>query len=116
VRDDRERLRDILDAIDRVEQYTRLDRRVFDSSEIVQTAVIYQLQVIGEAANQVSRGVRREMPDLSWTKIIGMRNILVHRYFGVDLDAVWTAVEIGLPPLKRGVQALLRDLEEAPKD
>jgi uncharacterized protein with HEPN domain len=76
-------------------------------NELVQIWVIHHLQVIGEAVRALADEMRESHPDIPWTQIIGMRNILVHRYFGIDEDIVWTAINKDLPALKQKVKVLL---------
>jgi len=109
VRDDVERLRDIEEAIDRIERHTAGDRARFNDDELVQTWVIHHLEIIGEAARALSSEFRQRHRDVQWTRIVGMRNILVHRYFEIDRDVVWSVVQSDLPELKHAVQAMLRD-------
>jgi len=108
LRDDRERLLDIAEAIERIEKYTRPGRDRFWRDELVQTWVLHHVQIIGEAARGVSEAFRQSHPRVPWQQIVGMRNILVHRYFGIDRDAVWSVVAHDLPELKRQVEAILR--------
>jgi uncharacterized protein with HEPN domain len=70
------------------------------------------LQIIGEAARALPEEVRAMAPDIEWAKIIGMRNVLVHGYFDIDLDIVWNAAERDVPALKPLVERLLKRLEE----
>ena len=107
MRDDRERLLDIREAIDRIEKYTVRGRTAFESDELLQTWVLHHLQVIGEASRGLSVGFKEQHPEVSWSKIIGMRNILIHDYFGIDADVVWSVVERELPALRRQVDAIL---------
>jgi len=65
------------------------------------------LQVIGQACRGVSDQFAASHAEIPWVKIIGMRNILVHHYFGIDLQAVWTVCEQDLPALKRAIDAIL---------
>ena len=109
MRSDRERLLDILEAIERIEKYAT-SRGILNQNELVQTWTIYYLQVIGEAARSLSDDFRNRHPDITWSDIIGMRNVLAHRYFGIDVGLVWDAVERGLPDLKRKVEAILPGL------
>ena len=108
MRDDRERLQDILEAIERIERYSAKGRKAFESDELVQNWIVRHLQIIGAATRSLSLDLREKHPDISWSKIIGMRNILVHDYFGIDVDVVWSAVERDLPELKRKITALLK--------
>jgi uncharacterized protein with HEPN domain len=100
MRDDRERVLDILEAIAQIEKVVSRGRDVFYRDELVQVWVIYHLQIIGEAVRGISQEFRSTHTDMPWTEMIGMRNILVHHYFGIDKDAVWKVVEQDLPDLK----------------
>jgi uncharacterized protein with HEPN domain len=110
VRGDRERLLDILDAIRQIEKYAVRGRQAFEDDELLQTWVIYHLQIVGEACRMLSPRLRERYPEGSWAPAAGMRNILIHHYFGIDTEAVWSAVEKDLPELQRRVEAILEDL------
>jgi uncharacterized protein with HEPN domain len=109
VRDDRLLLGDILEAIARIEKYASGGRARFDDDELVQTWIIHNLQIIGEAARKLPAEVRSRASGIHWPEIISMRNILVHDYFGVDLETVWGTVVTDLPFLKGRIQALLEE-------
>jgi uncharacterized protein with HEPN domain len=111
MRDDREKLRDILDAIDKINRFTASGRHRFIADELIQAAVLYYLQLIGEAANQLRPRTRSLASGVRWSDIVKMRNLLVHQYFQTDLDEVWDAVEHDLPLLKRDIEKLLNDLD-----
>lgn len=100
MRNDQERLLDILEAIERIEKYTVRGRSTFDGDELIQTWVLHHLQIIGEAVRAMSVDTKQKIEDVEWSKIIGMRNILVHNYFGIDADVVWAAVENDIHTLK----------------
>ena len=110
MRDDRERLLDILEAIERIEKYTSKGREVFEEDELIQTWVVHHLEIIGEATRALSSEIKQNYPETPWSQIAGMRNILVHHYFGVDSSAVWNAVDRDLPSLKAQVEAMLTTL------
>ena len=112
MRDPRERLRDVLEAIERIERYATRGREVFEGDELIQNWFVRHLQVIGEAVRTLPADVRDRAPDIPWSKIIGMRHILVHDYFDIDAGAVWEAVERDIPELKRHIQTLLGDLDK----
>lgn len=100
MRDDRQRILDILEAIEKIEKHTIGGKAAFEEDELIQTWVVYHLQIIGEAASKISDTSKEKYSAVPWRKIIGMRNTLVHGYFGVDADVVWAAVENDLPSLK----------------
>ncbi len=107
MRDDRERLLDIQETIERIERYAARGREAFDQDELIQTWILHHLQILCEAARAISGDFKQQHPEISWPQIAGMRNILVHHYFGIDLDVVWAVVERDLPALKQQVAALL---------
>jgi uncharacterized protein with HEPN domain len=107
LRDDRVRLGDILEAIERIEKHVGQGRGVFSSDELVQTWVVHHLMIIGEACRSLSAEFRAAHPEDVWAQAAGLRNVIVHQYFGVDLDIVWGVIERDLPNLKRLVHQVL---------
>jgi uncharacterized protein with HEPN domain len=107
MRDERERLLDIQEAIERIERYATRGREAFEQDELIQIWVLYHLQIIGEAARALSPEFTAQHPQTPWPRIVGMRNILVHNYFGVDVSIVWSVVERELPLLKQQVASIL---------
>lgn len=83
--------------------FTDNDEKVF--------AVIYALEVIGEAANRLPRSLTSRYPEVAWTKIISMRNFLIHGYDAMDTSIVWNTVRDDLPPLREQIARILADLE-----
>jgi len=108
MRDDRERLIDIQQAIVAINKYAGKGRTTFEREELVQTWVVHHLQIIGEATSKISEGFQDEHPQIPWSKIIGMRNILVHDYFGIDIDIVWQVIKKDLPELAETINQLLQ--------
>lgn len=107
MRSDRERLLDMLEAIERIERHADADRSAFDADEMVQTWMVHNIQIIGEAAASTSAEFRDQHPEIPWRAIAGMRNVIVHAYFRVDLDEVWSAIMDDLPALKGSIATLL---------
>ena len=107
MRDDGERIRDIQEAIERIERYAVKGRQAFDDDELIQTWIIHHLQIIGEAASGLSESFREQYPEIPWTKIVGMRNILVHHYFGIDRDLVWDVIERDMTNFKKTIKEIL---------
>ena len=110
MRDARERLHDMVDAIDRVEQYAARGHASFVADELIQVWIVHHLQILGEVASQLGRDFHSEHPVVPWPQIVAMRNILVHDYFGIDLDEVWNVVAHELPDLKAALVAMLASL------
>lgn len=107
MKDDTVYLKHIRDAIARIESYTTGGRKTFYRDTMVQDAVIRNLEVIGEAVKNLSLDLRRRYPAIPWRSITALRNVLIHEYFGVDLEIVWRVVSKRLPALKRSVLTLL---------
>jgi uncharacterized protein with HEPN domain len=107
MRDDRERLLDILEAIDKIEKYAARGRHAFDTDELIQSWILNHLRVLGEAARTLSASTRQQFPAVPWSEIIGMRHILIHHYFDIDEDIVWRVVEEFLPELQRQIKSFL---------
>jgi uncharacterized protein with HEPN domain len=72
---------------------------------------VRNLEIIGEAARHIPETVRRRYPEVPWKRVVGLRNIVVHEYFAVDLEIVWTIIRENLPALKDTLQKMLTDLE-----
>src|SRR6266581_3173587 len=87
-------------------------REDFEADELLQNWFVRHLQIIGEAARLLPEEIRATAPDIAWSKIIGMRHILVHNYFGIDTQVVWDAVERDVPNLKEKITSLLQQLNE----
>ena len=105
-----ERLRDILEAIAKIEAYAARGRDAFDADELIQTWIIHHIAIIGEAARALPAEFRARFPDVPWHEIVGMRHILVHSYFDIDADAAWAVVERDLPDLRHKVATILEQL------
>jgi uncharacterized protein with HEPN domain len=112
MKDDRVYLLHIRDAIERIESYTKGGRDEFFQKTLVQDGVIRNLEIIGEAVKNLSAELRGQHPQIPWAQIAGMRDVLIHDYFGVQLERVWNAVENRLPELKGHVNALTAALAE----
>ena len=112
MRTDRLLLEDILAAINQIEQYARLGQSSFLKNRLIQDGIIYRIIVIGEAAGNLSFRQSVQYEQVDWGAIVGMRNILVHEYFRVDLDLVWLVVENHLPVLKTQIVKMLEELAQ----
>jgi uncharacterized protein with HEPN domain len=87
------------ECIDRIVEYTGGDRQRFESSRLVQDAVIRNLQTLTESSQRLSESIKETAPDVPWRELAGFRNVVVHGYLGVDLTIVWSTIEKDLPAL-----------------
>ena len=113
-RTDREFLSDIQEAIRRIRKYTaEMTYQDFLNDTKTQDAVIRNLEIIGEATKKLSDDLREKYPHLPWKEMAGMRDRLIHHYFGVNLDIVWQIVADELPAVASDLQGLLREEGDA---
>jgi uncharacterized protein with HEPN domain len=108
------RVRDILDCIAKIGRYTNgMTFERFRTNEITIDTVVRNLEIIGEAARHIPPEVETRHPQIPWAVMRGMRNILIHEYFGVSLSILWQTIESNLPPLIPLLEAILVSNEEA---
>jgi uncharacterized protein with HEPN domain len=101
-------LNDIIESVDHIETFLgETDFEGFLNSELVRSAVVQKLAIIGEAAARVSDELRNRHPQIPWPQIIAFRNILIHAYFGIDWDEVWLSAKARCPVLREQVAAIL---------
>ena len=92
----------ILDCISNINDFVKdVSYSELKNNIMLQSAILYQFMVIGEAAGNISKEFQNNHQDIPWGEIIGMRNKLIHHYFGVDLEVVWETVHDDLPELER---------------
>ncbi|MBU1261026.1 MAG: DUF86 domain-containing protein [Planctomycetes bacterium] len=103
------RLLDILDAIERIFSYAKgMSYKSFLADQKTQDAIVRNIEIIGEAARGIPKTFRADNPQIPWDEIIGMRNIIVHHYFGILIDVVWDIVKKELPKLKKQIKSIIK--------
>jgi uncharacterized protein with HEPN domain len=110
-RDNRLYLQHILDSISTIGEYLEnIDEVSFRETGLLQDGVIRQIQIIGEAAKRISPDLCTQYPDVPWSDMAGMRNKLVHDYFGIDVGMVWFTATRDIPELQKQVSEILEEL------
>jgi len=108
MRSDRSRLLDIDEAVQRIMEKLPSTKEEFIQSDLLQVWVLYHIQVIGEAANGTSPEFQKQHLEIPWKDIIAMRHLLVHQYFGIDLDEIWNTAKQDLPKLQQDISRILK--------
>jgi len=109
---DKVRLQHINDAIIEIETYlANKEFSDFNTNSMMRFACIKQMEIIGEASNHVSEEIKLKFSKIEWAQIIGMRNVFVHEYFGVDTSLVWEIIKNDIPELKNKIKEILDTFE-----
>lgn len=103
-------LADILSAADAVTEYIRdASWERFAAERMIRSAVIHELQIIGEAVSKISQELKLRYPAIPWNEIVGFRNVVVHEYFGVDLEIVWRTATLNTPKIRGLIAEVLKN-------
>lgn len=101
-------LKHILEAVEIIESHLKgIDFEKFKKDIKSQDAVVRRIEIIGEATKNIPESIKNNYPELVWKDIAGMRDILIHRYYGVDLEITWEVIQKDLPKLKKGIEKIL---------
>ena len=106
------RLLHIIDTINEIENYLQdSDLESFVANSMMFNATLRQLEIIGEASNRLSIDVLSENPTIPWARIIGLRNLVIHEYFGIDDLTIWNVIKLNLPILKEKIAVLILEID-----
>jgi len=111
MKDDRIYLLHIQDAIMDILEYTKEGKDAFLKDKKTRDAVIRNLEIIGEAAKKLSNSLRLKYPNIKWKKIAGMRDKLIHEYFGVNFELVWDVIDQDLVGFLSDIKLIINDLQ-----
>lgn len=107
MKDDKVYLINIIECIEKIELYTKLNKEEFMNSSLIQDAVLRNLEIIGEATKKITPELRNYCSNNAWRQMAGLRDILIHDYMGVDLKTVWNVIENELPVIKDKIKTLI---------
>ncbi len=103
-------IEDILESIQKIQKYTKSSSRSqFTKNTLVADAVARNLEIIGEASKRIPASIKNQIPSIEWKKIVGLRNMLIHEYSGIDRDIIWDIIEHKLPELKSSLSKFLKE-------
>lgn len=112
-RGDKELLNDIREAIHRIKKYTKgMNYKQFLGSSITQDAVLRNIEIIGEAVKNLSKHLKDKYKEIEWKDIAGMRDKIIHFYFGVNWEIVWSVLNDRLPELLKKIEIVIKNLEK----
>lgn len=110
---DRIRLQHILDSISEILLFTKdIDYNAYISDYKLRLAIVKLIENIGEASNGISSETLKRMPDIEWSLLKGIRNVLVHEYFGIDYEIIWNSIKDNIPDLKEKIESYLSNFPE----
>lgn len=110
MRNDRTYLAHIRDAIETIAEYIQgVDYEQFSTNKMMIDAVVRELEIIGEASNNLTEEFRQKYPDMSWRRMKDMRNFLIHEYFGVNAKVVWETCQNDIQALRHFVETVLNE-------
>jgi len=106
-------IQDIFDSINDIESFIKgMNFEDFKDDRKTVNAVVRSIEIIGEASKKIPKSIKEKRPDIPWKKMAGMRDKLIHEYFGIDLEILWKVAKEEINKLKPGIQQILNSLQE----
>ncbi len=103
----------ILDSVNAIEEFSKkLHRDSLISNRMARSAIVREIEIIGEATKNISKDLKKNHPEIEWGKLAGTRDKMIHHYFGVDVDIVWYIIKKDIPVLKKKIKEIKEDMEE----
>ena len=105
-------IEDILISIRLIEEYVgKIPKEEFNNNQKLQDSVVRRLEIIGEAVKNIPDTFREKYPEIQWKKISGLRDIIIHAYFNIDLDLTWDIIKKDLPNLKKEIERIISEMK-----
>lgn len=106
-------LEDVLECIEKIEEYVgNLTEKEFEENSEKQDAVIRRIEIIGEAVKNISNETRKKYPNVRWREIAGMRDVVIHQYFGISIGLIWRVATSDIPSLKEKIGEIIKEIEK----
>ena len=103
----------ILDSIAAIESFSKnMKKEKLISSRLKQSAIVREIEIIGEAVKNISKNLKNKHPEIEWKEIVGTRDKMIHHYFGVDLNIIWNIIKINIPDLKEKIAKIKKELND----
>jgi len=103
----------ILDSINAIESFSKnMKKEKLISSRLRQSAIVREIEIIGEATKNISKNLKNKHPEIEWKEIVGTRDKMIHHYFGVDLNIIWNIIKINIPDLKVKISKIKKELND----
>jgi len=101
----------ILDSINAIKEFSKgMNKKELFSNRLKQSAIVREIEIIGEAVKNISIGLKNKHPEIRWKEIAGTRDKMIHHYFGIDINIIWNIVKKDLPELKKKILKIRNDL------
>lgn len=103
----------VLESAEKIENFTKgISKETFENSDLIQDGVARRLEIIGEAVKNIPEDFKKKHPEVEWRKVAGTRDVLIHGYFGVDVNLVWDIAKHNIPELKAKIQKILKEFSD----